>query len=107
VLSPRQRRASVSPLLIGRHDGRRVRYTGTIPSKTLREAIFQLTGLTVKALYGNGFEAAAIFCPRPFLTRPCHNRARDRSSSAQLKRNGVAIYQATHFFWILTQWEFK
>jgi NAD(P) transhydrogenase len=27
-------------------------HTGTIPSKTLREAIFQLTGFAVKALYG-------------------------------------------------------
>jgi NAD(P) transhydrogenase len=29
-------------------------HTGTIPSKTLREAIFQLTGFAVKALYNNG-----------------------------------------------------
>src|SRR3984893_14344112 len=28
-------------------------HTGTIPSKTVREAIFQLTGFAVKALYGN------------------------------------------------------
>jgi NAD(P) transhydrogenase len=29
-------------------------HTGTIPSKTVREAIFQLSGLAVSALYGNG-----------------------------------------------------
>jgi pyruvate/2-oxoglutarate dehydrogenase complex dihydrolipoamide dehydrogenase (E3) component len=29
-------------------------HTGTIPSKTVREAIFQLTGSAVKTLYGNG-----------------------------------------------------
>jgi pyruvate/2-oxoglutarate dehydrogenase complex dihydrolipoamide dehydrogenase (E3) component len=29
-------------------------HTGTIPSKTIREAVFQLTGFAVKALYGNG-----------------------------------------------------
>jgi pyruvate/2-oxoglutarate dehydrogenase complex dihydrolipoamide dehydrogenase (E3) component len=29
-------------------------HTGTIPSKTIREAIFQLTGFAVKTLYGNG-----------------------------------------------------
>ena len=29
-------------------------HTGTIPSKTVREAIFQLGGLAVNALYGNG-----------------------------------------------------
>src|SRR6202521_2385343 len=28
-------------------------HTGTIPSKTVREAIFQLTGFAVKSLYGN------------------------------------------------------
>src|SRR5260370_42392245 len=32
-------------------------HTGTIPSKTLREAIFQVTGFTVKALYGNGYRS--------------------------------------------------
>jgi NAD(P) transhydrogenase len=30
-------------------------HTGTIPSKTLGEAIFQITGFAVKALYGNGY----------------------------------------------------
>src|SRR5438309_7651450 len=30
-------------------------HTGTIPSKTMREAIFQLTGFAVKTLSGNGF----------------------------------------------------
>ena len=29
-------------------------HTGTIPSKTVREAIFQLSGLAVSALYGAG-----------------------------------------------------
>src|SRR6266700_3459395 len=29
-------------------------HTGTIPSKTVREAIFQLSGLAVSALYGSG-----------------------------------------------------
>src|ERR1700686_3634425 len=29
-------------------------HTGTIPSKTIREAIFQLAGLAVSALYGAG-----------------------------------------------------
>jgi len=35
-------------------------HTGTIPSKTVREAIFQLTGFAVKALYGNGFRKGDI-----------------------------------------------
>src|SRR5712672_3915077 len=32
-------------------------HTGTIPSKTIREAIFQLAGLAVKALYGDGIRS--------------------------------------------------
>src|SRR5579863_5023839 len=30
-------------------------HTGTIPSKSVREAIFQLTGVTVKTFYGNSY----------------------------------------------------
>ena len=33
-------------------------HTGTIPSKTLREAIFQLTGFGVKAMYGNDYRGS-------------------------------------------------
>jgi NADPH-dependent 2,4-dienoyl-CoA reductase/sulfur reductase-like enzyme len=36
-------------------------HTGTIPSKTVREAIFQLSGLAVSALYGAGREAVSTF----------------------------------------------
>src|ERR1700688_5307473 len=32
-------------------------HTGTIPSKTVREAIFQLSGLAVNPLYGNGSQS--------------------------------------------------
>src|ERR1700691_5436407 len=30
-------------------------HTGTIPSKSIREAVFQMTGFAVKALYGNNY----------------------------------------------------
>ena len=30
-------------------------HTGTIPSKSVREAIFQLTGIAVKSFYGNNY----------------------------------------------------
>ena len=30
-------------------------HTGTIPSKSVREAIFQLTGVAVKTFYGNNY----------------------------------------------------
>src|SRR5580704_7651697 len=35
-------------------------HTGTIPSKTVREAIFQLTGSAVKTLYGNGSQGGRL-----------------------------------------------
>jgi NAD(P) transhydrogenase len=37
-------------------------HTGTIPSKTVREAIFQLTGSAVKTLYGGGHRVATSLC---------------------------------------------
>src|ERR1700678_4535978 len=38
------------PLMIGGVSA----HTGTVPSKSIREAIFQLTGFAVKARYGDG-----------------------------------------------------
>src|SRR5690242_11095499 len=70
-------------------------HTGTIPSKTLREAIFQLTGFTVKALYGNRnnislqdltSRVGAIVSQETEVVR------------GQLKRNRVAIYEGGALF---------
>jgi NAD(P) transhydrogenase len=70
--------------------------TGTIPSKTLREAIFQLTGFAVKALYGKrkhdisvqdlASRVGAIVSQETEVIRD------------QLKRNRIAIYEGSALF---------
>jgi NAD(P) transhydrogenase len=74
-------------------------HTGTIPSKTLREAIFQLTGLTVKALYGNGYRSRGDISVQDLSSRVHAIIGRETEVvRAQLKRNGVAIYQGDALF---------
>jgi NAD(P) transhydrogenase len=55
-------------------------HTGTIPSKTIREAIFQLAGLAVKALYGDGFRRRGI------SVQDVASRARRSVQSSCLRR---------------------
>ena len=74
-------------------------HTGTIPSKTLREAIFQLTGFAVKTLYGNGPRSHGDLSVQDLSSRV--NAIIERETEvvrAQLKRNGVAIYQGSADF---------
>ena len=75
-------------------------HTGTIPSKTVREAIFQLTGSAVKALYGNGARSRVDISVQDVSTRVNTQlwRARLRVIRQQLKRNGIAIHQGTAHF---------
>ena len=75
-------------------------HTGTIPSKSIREAIFQLTGIAVKTFFrhsnrgGNGnisvqdlsFRVESIVARETEVIR------------AQLKRNGITIFQGTACF---------
>ena len=75
-------------------------HTGTIPSKSIREAIFQLTGIAVKTFFrhsnrgGNGnisvqdlsFRVGSIVARETEVIR------------AQLKRNGITIFQGTAHF---------
>ena len=49
---------------------------GTIPSKTIREAIVYLTGLNQRAIYGQGYRL------RDQISVDDFGRARGRSSSA-------------------------
>ncbi len=42
-------------------------HTGTIPSKTVREAIFQLIGSMVRTRFGNGKSSCGDSKERPFL----------------------------------------
>jgi NAD(P) transhydrogenase len=74
-------------------------HTGTIPSKTLREAIFQLTGSAVKALYGNGYRSREDISIQDLSSRV--NAIIERETElvrAQLKRNRITIHQGSALF---------
>ena len=74
-------------------------HTGTIPSKTVREAIFQLTGPAVRALYGNGARTGVDISVRDVSSRVNAIVARETDViRAQLRRNGIAIHQGTAHF---------
>jgi NAD(P) transhydrogenase len=74
-------------------------HTGTIPSKTLREAIFQLTGFAVKALHGNGSRSRGDLPVQEISSRVNTMIGRETEVvRAQFKRNGVAIYQGSAHF---------
>ena len=69
-------------------------HTGTIPSKTMREAIFQLTGFAVKALYGSESRGCIQVSIDDVTSRVKAIVARETEViRAQLRRNGVAVYQ--------------
>ena len=70
-------------------------HTGTIPSKTVREAIFQLTGFAVKNFCrGNGDVSVQDLAAR---VRTIIARETE-VIRAQLRRNGVTIFQGTAQF---------
>ena len=74
-------------------------HTGTIPSKTVREAIFQLTGLAVKALYRNGSPSRVDISIQDVSSRANATVARETEViRAQLKRNGIAVHQGSAHF---------
>jgi NAD(P) transhydrogenase len=74
-------------------------HTGTIPSKTIREAIFQLTGFAVKALYGDGSGSHIDISVRDVASRVSVIIARETEViRAQLRRNGIVIYQGSAHF---------
>jgi NAD(P) transhydrogenase len=67
-------------------------HTGTIPSKTVREAIFQLTGAAVKAFYG--YCGNGDISVQDLAARVRTIIARETEViHAQLKRNDIAIFQ--------------
>jgi NAD(P) transhydrogenase len=69
-------------------------HTGTIPSKSVREAIFQLTASAVRALYGNRSPSRADISVQDISSRVTAIVARETDVvRAQLKRNGVAVHE--------------
>ena len=74
-------------------------HTGTIPSKTVREAIFQLTGFAVKTMYGNGHKSRTDISLHDLSSRVGAIITRETEVvRAQLMRNGIAIYQGNALF---------
>ncbi len=74
-------------------------HTGTIPSKTIREAIFQLTGSVVKARYGKEPLTRGDISIQDVAARV--NEIVERETEVirtQLKRNGIAIFQGSATF---------
>jgi len=68
-------------------------HTGTIPSKSVREAIFQLTGTAVRNFYGNGYRGGEVTV-QDLASRVTTIVSRETDViRAQLRRNGVSIFQ--------------
>src|SRR5271155_4663377 len=74
-------------------------HTGTIPSKSVREAIFQLTGNAVRAFYGDNYRGKNDISVQDLSFRVKSIIARETEViRAQLKRNGVQVFQGTAQF---------
>ena len=74
-------------------------HTGTIPSKTVREAIFQLSGLAVSALVGAGSRGRVDISVENVSSRVKAIVTRETGVvRAQLERNGVVIYRGSASF---------
>src|SRR6202451_2119559 len=74
-------------------------HTGTIPSKSVREAIFQLTGNAVRAFYGDNYRGKNDITIQDLSFRVKAIVSRETEViRAQLKRNGVSVFQGTAQF---------
>src|SRR5258708_35355344 len=68
-------------------------HSGTIPSKTVREAIFQLSGLAVSALYGAGSRGRVEISVERVSSRVKAIVARETCAvRARLERNGIVVH---------------
>src|SRR5262249_1302275 len=73
--------------------------TGTIPSKTLREAVIDLCGVRQHTLYGEPFRPKRPVRVEDLLLRTEHvMRAEREVIRAQLQRNGVALFEGVARF---------
>lgn len=67
--------------------------TGTIPSKTLREAVLYLTGMNQRELYGASYRVKDKITPGDLLARTQHVIGKEVDVvRSQLLRNGVELY---------------
>jgi NAD(P) transhydrogenase len=66
--------------------------TGTIPSKTLREAVLYLTGLDQREMYGQSYRVKDDITVADLITRTHHVVSRENDVvRSQLSRNRIAI----------------
>jgi len=73
--------------------------TGTIPSKTLREAVLYLTGTNQRELYGASYQVKENITVADLTARTSHVIAREADVvRTQLHRNHVQYYQGTATF---------
>jgi NAD(P) transhydrogenase len=69
-------------------------HTGTIPSKSIREAIFQLTGTAVKTFYGSSYRGKGDVSVQDLAASVKGIVSRETDViRAQLRRNGVTVFQ--------------
>jgi len=67
--------------------------TGTIPSKTLREAVVYLTGMNQRELYGASYRVKDKITPSDLLARTRHVIGKEIDVvRSQLMRNRVELY---------------
>ncbi|MBV8966687.1 MAG: FAD-dependent oxidoreductase, partial [Mycobacteriaceae bacterium] len=67
--------------------------TGTIPSKTLREAVVYLTGMSQRELYGASYRVKEKITPADLLARTQHVIGKEQDVvRSQLMRNRVELY---------------
>lgn len=67
--------------------------TGTIPSKTLREAVVYLTGMSQRELYGASYRVKEKITPADLLARTQHVIGKEVDVvRSQLMRNGIELY---------------
>ena len=73
--------------------------TGTIPSKTLREAVVDLAGLRQRELYGASFRGKENITVQDLFMRTNAVMTRERDVvKAQLQRNGIKLLSGTAAF---------
>src|ERR1700741_2921884 len=73
--------------------------TGTIPSKTLREAILYLTGIDQREIYGQSYRLKDEITVADLTARTRHVVSRENAVvRSQLARNRVTILQGTGYF---------
>lgn len=73
--------------------------TGTIPSKTLREAVIDLSGLRQRALYGEAFRGKSEISVQDLLYRCDAVIKKERDViRAQMQRNGIKLFAGAGSF---------